>query len=101
MENEKNCYNCGYFRQHYFRCDFQTYIPLHKCGHCSCTQICDSKFNKIIKKQLSCEFWYPIVEDIAKYKLSIVDKIDKMYKQLNCIASFLEENADIIPPKND
>lgn len=101
MENEKNCYNCGHFTPYYFRYKIDKFIKINNVGHCSCPQIFKYQFNKIIKNQLPCECWYPVEEDIEKYKMSIFDKIDNIHMQLNCIASFLEENADIISHKND
>lgn len=92
MEENKSCYNCRYFYQHYI-IHLKGIRPL-ECGHCSRQKIKAKELSKF-PFRVGCEFW-EYKEDSDRSRKSIVDALNKMEKEIHEILLILKLNESKI-----
>ena len=88
MEENKSCYNCKNFNQHYAmtKCSI---IHLN-CGHCMVKKIKAKERSEFPFKE-GCELWEDIKIRNYERKESIVKKLNGMAKEIKEISVMLKE----------
>lgn len=86
MEENKSCYNCKYFFQHYVMWKY-SFRELF-CGHCSKRRILAKELHKFPFKN-GCDLWECSVKEVEKRKNDLCNDLRRMAKQLNDIYRML------------
>lgn len=88
MEEDKSCYNCRYFYQHYI-IHVKSIRPL-ECGHCSERKIKVKELSKFPFKD-GCKLWALKKVNIDKRKQRLTVTLKNMAKEIHDIALILKE----------
>lgn len=88
MEENKSCYNCRYFYQHYVVYKYK--ILSLNCGHCSKRTIKVKEKSKFPFKE-GCGFWEDNKFILEKQKEILTSKLSVMARDIHNIAIILKE----------
>lgn len=91
MEEEKNCKNCGYYIQHYVKCD--AYILSIECGHCA-KKLVTIPSGEGVKLKKPCDYWTPQENKKEKRRKMIKAVLRDMEKSLEDIKIILQSDED-------
>lgn len=94
MEQQKNCENCIYFYQHYYRSKNGRFHKVYNDGNCINDKLNKTAFKKIISKCLSCEFWEPAEKQSDEKREHIFKVLSDINYKLNEIASILLDDKN-------
>ncbi len=94
MEEERNCFNCGYYNRHYIKLNNGRFHSTAY-GHCGCGEMNLRISQRIVDKMLQCDKWMPGEVSVQKRGKRILEIITDMELHLRDIAMFLADDSDL------
>lgn len=92
MDNQNNCENCTYFLKHYAKTADGKLQRLYGEGHCINYNLKKIVSRKIIRDNLSCEYWSPEASQKEARRRKIEKELCAMKRRLDDIASILKDD---------
>lgn len=91
MENEKECKNCRYAKQHYMINADMRFVKLHDEMHCSHGKVTKTQFRIYFRGKDVCDYWEPCELQRREKIYRIKELLQSMDARLNHALQIMDD----------